>query len=235
MRKGLTARSHGQKHGDALFAPDTEPDAADLAQVGLYVASKALVDRARMGPGPWTNARLAGWRNGPTPGGAMVIELEQSSGVLAEGAVAPAAPVVVKVKPVAPGFGAHELGFDVEVTNPEAETASFTGLYPAHGADGALATVLNGGRQQLRITAEPGSREAGEKLHLFSRSKALDAAVSRKLPAWLAAGAVVRKAGSARAPMPSRIVQVMVTVGQVVRQGDPLVMVEAMKTVSQHL
>lgn len=165
----------------------------------------------------------------------MVVDLEQpvSMGADEAGGAPVAAPTIVKVTLVVPTFGTAGTAFDVHVTSAGAEATTYTGLTPAQTADGALATVLDATRQQLRITPEPGSRDAGDRFHLFSSDKGLDASVSRKLPAWLAAGAEVKKAGSARAPMPSRVVQVMVEVGQSVRQGDPLVMVEAMKTVSQ--
>ena len=222
-----------QKHGDVLFAPETEPDAADFAQVGLYLASKALSDRVRGGASPWTDARLAGWRNGAKGGGAMMMELEQPVTAGAEGAeVAVAAATVVKVKPIAPTFGSHRLAFNAEVTASNASRTAYSSLHPAHLPDGVLSTVLDATRQQLRITPEPGSRAVADKFHLFSPHKGLDASVREKLPAWLAAGTETRKAGSARAPMPSRVVQVMVEAGQSVKQGDPLVMVEAMKTVS---
>lgn len=227
-----------------LFAPEVEADAEDVAQVGLYVAARALEERAGAGrgAGPWAEARLAGFRNGPKGGGALVLELERpavaGSGARAADATAAtagAAATVVRVKPVTRAFGTSDLAFDVQVATPGADKATFANLRPSSpsSAPGSLSSVLSSTLQHLHLTPEPATLTAGETFHLFAPTKALDSAVSVKLPAWLAAGAEVRRAGSARAPMPSRVVQVMVGVGQAVKQGDPLVMVEAMKTVSQ--
>lgn len=217
-----------EKHREELFEPEVEPDGADLAQVGLYLAAEVGRGRREQRRSAWTDAGMAGWRVGGRRG-SMVVELDQGVGVADADSPKPA---VVRVTPRAPSFGATQTGFDVSVTGFASEHSSYSNLQPIEQANGTLSTLLDSSLHQLRIVPEPGSHTAGAKLHLFDSNKDLDAAVQRRLPAWLRSKGdeAAAKAGSARAPMPSRVVQVMVAVGQAVKRGDPLVMVEAMKT-----
>ncbi|GAA6050375.1 hypothetical protein JCM3770_004007 [Rhodotorula araucariae] len=82
-----------------------------------------------------------------------------------------------------------------------------------------------------------GAEIQGETLHVFNGAEAFADAVRVKPPSWMskvgpaaAGGAGAAAKGGARAPMPSKIVQVFVKEGEHVEEGAPLVAVEAMKT-----
>jgi 3-methylcrotonyl-CoA carboxylase alpha subunit len=87
-------------------------------------------------------------------------------------------------------------------------------------ADGIIAVVLDGARRRLRLLAQ------GAALAVFAAGESwflelLD-------PLAPPAGADV-SAGRLTAPMPGRVVQLLVKAGDAVRQGQPMLVVEAMK------
>jgi 3-methylcrotonyl-CoA carboxylase alpha subunit len=88
------------------------------------------------------------------------------------------------------------------------------------GADGALSLTLDGARRRAIVL------EAGEELAVFLDGESwLLAEIDPLAPAAGAAAA----AGRLSAPMPGRVIRLLVEPGSRVRRGEPLVVVEAMK------
>jgi acetyl/propionyl-CoA carboxylase alpha subunit len=90
----------------------------------------------------------------------------------------------------------------------------------ADGADAAELLVEVGGRMRHAVAVRDGDRllvSLDGRAHVFG------------LGEEMRRGAAVSGAGGAVAPMPGKIVRVVVAVGDVVVPGDPLVVLEAMK------
>ncbi|HVB17671.1 MAG TPA: biotin/lipoyl-containing protein, partial [Stellaceae bacterium] len=86
--------------------------------------------------------------------------------------------------------------------------------------DRRLAVILDGVRRTVRIL------EAAGALAVWAGGESW---VLRQLDPLMPPAAAEIGAGRLSAPMPGRVVQLLVAVGDVVRQGQPLVVVEAMK------
>ncbi|GAA5860728.1 hypothetical protein JCM1840_001944 [Sporobolomyces johnsonii] len=230
-----------QKHYSALFPPLPAPSASTLASAALFLATRDIAHYTSLdATSTWANPELAGFRLG----GARY----ERRYALGEDAVR-----VGKAN----GGGGEGVGFDVAVSSSaEDDPTVFLDARPAvspfsewKGEEPATAaTVTTLLAEQLAkvdiVSAFPSSfasanaEEGGEKLHLFNEAEGFAGAVEVKPPAWMRAVGSARGAqagggagaGGARAPMPSKIVQVLVKEGDVVDEGDPLVVVEAMKT-----
>ncbi|GAA5887152.1 hypothetical protein JCM5296_001612 [Sporobolomyces johnsonii] len=230
-----------QKHYSALFPPLPAPSASTLASAALFLATRDIAHYTSLdATSTWANPKLAGFRLG----GARY----ERRYALGEGAVQ-----VGKAN-----RGGEGVGFDVAVSSSSSTTAEddptvFLDARPAvssfsEGEEPATAaTVTTLLDEQLAkvdiVSAFPSfvganAEEGAEKLHLFNEAEGFAGAVEVKPPAWMRAVGSARGAqagrgagaGGARAPMPSKIVQVLVKEGDVVDEGDPLVVVEAMKT-----
>jgi 3-methylcrotonyl-CoA carboxylase alpha subunit len=93
-------------------------------------------------------------------------------------------------------------------------------LHGERGADDRLFVVLDGVRRSMRVLDEGGVTA----VFVGGASWVLEADDPLAPPAGAALAA-----GRLTAPMPGRVVQVLVAAGETVRQGQPLIMVEAMK------
>ncbi|POY76413.1 hypothetical protein BMF94_0611 [Rhodotorula taiwanensis] len=237
-----------QKHYDELFPTLPDPSPATLASSALYLAQRDLSHYTSLGqPSAWTDSSLAGFRLAASAGDRgrywKSVELgaapkkgeEAGSGTSAVVQVGPAASGLsnafdVRVKDDA-GIAFSDVVASVDqplATSPNATTIN------AHLAEHlARIDIVSPDASNLVSGALP----AGETLHVFNTAEQYAGAVEVKVPSWMskvgtagkAAGAQAG-AGGARAPMPSKIVQVFVKEGQSVEAGAPLVAVEAMKT-----
>ncbi|GAA5972258.1 hypothetical protein JCM21900_004326 [Sporobolomyces salmonicolor] len=227
-----------QKHYSSLFPPLPAPSASTLASATLFLATRDIAHYTSLdATSTWANPGLAGFR---LAGGRY-----ERRYTLGEGAV-----------DVARANGGEEgVGFDVAVssTTVDDEPIVFLSALPSvspsssggeHVTSATVTTLLASDLAQVDVVSAPPSRttanpeEGAEKLHLFNEAEGFAGAVEVQQPAWMravgrrASGAHASGsgAGEARAPMPSKIVQVLVSVGDTVAEGDPLVVVEAMKT-----
>ncbi|SCV74222.1 BQ2448_6654 [Microbotryum intermedium] len=232
----LSEPTLAQKHSDALFAPSTEASPSTLAQAGLFVALRELSDTALSESSstrsPWSTPSLAGFRPGGTSSFKRTVELIPSADAAAENARS------AKVEIGAPSTSG---GFPVTVVDFQGTSTSFPSVQPSlsvpdsHSSATRLSTLLNDRLSLVDVISQP-QPLGGERLHLFNNSsEAFVGSLDVPPPTWMKvlaeqqAGAAGAR-GSAKSPMPSRIVQVFVKEGDKVSQDAPLVTVEAMKT-----
>ncbi|KAI5480384.1 3-methylcrotonyl-CoA carboxylase alpha subunit [Pseudohyphozyma bogoriensis] len=196
------------KHYDALFAPSPDASPSTLAQAGIYLALKDLSSsEASSDQSPWSSPLLASFRIGGSAA--------QTTTLLHEHGTDRTASVVLSPSTSTSG------NFDVQVTDFSGAATTFENLASTSAtieAATSLSTILGEHLSIADIVEQDLGGAAG--------------GMEKRPPAWLEeiVGAKVEVAGSAKAPMPSRIVQVYVKVGDKVDAGSPLVMVEAMKT-----
>lgn len=126
--------------------------------------------------------------------------------------------------------------FDIQVQHPDGEV-----LRSFSNVDGSLAsdTSLNAtiGSEYSRTTIVSQVEQHGtqtsyeEKLHIFNKGQRFTLTIPS--PRWLLSlGEEAKRAmkGGLRAPMPSVVVDVKVKVGDVVKKGQALIVLESMKT-----
>jgi 3-methylcrotonyl-CoA carboxylase alpha subunit len=96
-----------------------------------------------------------------------------------------------------------------------------------------ISTTLKNTRYEPTIVSQPvgvSDARAMEKLHVFSGGRKVSLVIP--LPNWLLsldAGSTATK-GALKAPMPSLVVEVKVKVGDKVKKGEAVVVIESMKT-----
>ncbi|KAG0658579.1 hypothetical protein C6P46_005699 [Rhodotorula mucilaginosa] len=238
-----------QKHYDELFPPLPDPSPSTLATSALYLAKRDQSHYTSLGQqSAWTDTKLSGFRLTASAGDRgrywKSIELGAAPKKGQDPSEATAS-AVVQVGPAASGL---EEAFDVRLAG-DAE-ALFTDVVASEDAPLATsphAVTVNAhlaehlARVDI-VTSPPsaltsGALPAGETLHVFNTAEQYAGAVEVKVPSWMSKVGTAGKAagaqsgaGGAKAPMPSKIVQVFVTEGQEVEEGAPLVAVEAMKT-----
>ncbi|KAL8292633.1 hypothetical protein RQP46_001245 [Phenoliferia psychrophenolica] len=215
-----------QKHHDALFAPEPSASPEVLAQAGVFLALRDLDTATKSGArGPWSSPALAGYRVGGPSSSAFQHAVTFSSSD-------------DRTATITIGSPSNNTGGElaVHVVDFEGQSTSFPAVRPSAShtaAGGASMTALLGDHvSQVDIVAHADSAVGKETLDLFSTREKFVGQVEVRPPKWLEAIRGEKKAapGSAKAPMPSRIVQIFVKEGDVVDAGTPLVMVEAMKT-----
>lgn len=198
-----------QKHEASLFPAVGEPDAEVLAQAALYVV---LRERPQLTASPWS--LLAARRFG---GDVYERFITLQTGDASE-------PIAVHVSPRA------QHTFDVTVRTADSERV-FRNI-SAHLVDSTtLSVTIDGARRSTTVVAHVPSASASERLHVFHGSR--KTMLHLPAPSWLLAlGGDARTAarGALRAPMPSVVVDVRVNVGDRVQTGDPVVVLESMKT-----
>ncbi|GAA6016843.1 hypothetical protein JCM10207_003270 [Rhodosporidiobolus poonsookiae] len=227
------------KHRDELFPPLPAASPSTAAAAGLFLAQRDLAHFASLGQqSAWTEPALAGFRLGGVETNRYRQEY-RLGGAGEEGAT-------VSVGPALDASGA----LDVFVSTPAGtgEPATFPSLAPSfippsplNPHSTTLSVPLSGSLSSVDIVAHPSpptplAEPAPETLTVFHPAGGFEGKVEVRPPAWMnkvgtAQGEGSRgKAGGARAPMPSKIVQVFVKEGEVVEEGAPLVALEAMKT-----
>lgn len=131
----------------------------------------------------------------------------------------------VHVTSITPGTFNVTIDDKVTVANVKAELVGQEGKM--------LVTIENRSYEVTVVSQKPAATSVNstERLHVFEGEKR--ACVQVPPPAWLSALAgdvLAVGSGTLKAPMPSLVVDVKVAVGQVVQKGDPIVVLESMKT-----
>ncbi|KAH9854509.1 carbamoyl-phosphate synthase L chain, ATP binding domain-containing protein [Lenzites betulinus] len=203
------------KHFEELFPPIPEPSHEALAQAALFVV---LRDQPAATPAtPWST--LASRRfGGDLYERTVVIQSEDTSAIV----------MSARVRSIPRGL------FDI-TTRTVAGEHTFRSV-AAHLADATtLASTLDGARRRTTVVAQPplpgSALHTAERLHVFDGARRT--ALVLPAPEWLLAlgGDVLGAAkGALRSPMPSVVVEVRVAVGERVEAGQPVVVLESMKT-----
>ncbi|EMD31129.1 hypothetical protein CERSUDRAFT_89453 [Gelatoporia subvermispora B] len=209
------------KHHEKLFPPVPYPPPEVIAQAALFIV---LRDHplTPLGPSsPWTTLPSRRF------GGDVyerVITL-QSEDTAAE-------PITVRVQS---GTHGH---FNVTVHTPSAER-TYTNVPARLAPPSVLATTLEAAALKTTIVSQKppaaipasASPHTMERLHVFHGGRKTTLLVPS--PKWLLSlgGDVLGTArGALRAPMPSVVVEVRVQLGERVEKGQPVVVLESMKT-----
>ncbi|KAL1950868.1 hypothetical protein VTO73DRAFT_17 [Trametes versicolor] len=196
------------KHFDELFPPIPEPSHEVLAQAALFVVLRDYP--VPTSPSPWstlTSRRFGG------------DVYERTIAIQSEDTSAPPMSVHVQSRPG--GL------FDI-TTHTASGTHTFHSVSAHLASPTTIASTLDGARRRTTVVAQPGP---AERLHVFDG--AWKTALVLPPPAWvLALGGEAGGAGKGalRAPMPSVVVEVRVEVGERVEAGQPVVVLESMKT-----
>ncbi|OSD01096.1 hypothetical protein PYCCODRAFT_1478637 [Trametes coccinea BRFM310] len=208
------------KHFDELFPPLPEPSHEALAQAALYVV---LRDQpAPTSPSPWSTLTSRRF-GGDVYERVITLQSEDTS----------ASPMTVQVK-------SHPGGhlFDI-TTHTGSSTQTFSRVSAHLSSPTTLSTSLDGALIRTTIVSQrpppavPASTSpaTAERLHVFHGAHKTTLVLPS--PAWLLSlgGDVLGAAkGALRAPMPSVVVEVRVKEGERVEAGQPVVVLESMKT-----
>ncbi|GJE89562.1 acetyl/propionyl/methylcrotonyl-CoA carboxylase subunit alpha [Phanerochaete sordida] len=239
FEKGDVETGFIKKHYDSLFPTTTEPSPEVLAQAALFVV---LRDHPVSTPSalssPWTSlvSRRFG---GDVYNRTIVFENAEDAAEGTEGEAEAKDPerIVVHVKSLSGGL------FDVSVQTRHGETV-YNDVRAQLLSPTTLSSTLASKSLRTTIVSQPppaslpASRapNANERLHVFAADGAgRKTTLVLPAPGWLVSlgsDVLSASAGGAtlKAPMPSVVVEVKVRVGQAVEKGDPVVVLESMKT-----
>lgn len=219
----LTKLFEFQKHFDALFPPLLKPSPEVLAQAALFVALRDLPPKSASSPtSPWVS--LASRRFGGDASHRL-ITLQTDSDTPET--------ITVHVRSVGSGL------YDITVQTPSSEQI-FASTPAALLTPTTLSTTLSSLSLKTTIVSQrpppnvPASTSGHtmERLHIFDM-EGRKTTLLLPSPKWLLSlgGDVLGSArGALRAPMPSVVVEVRVGVGEKVEKGQPVVVLESMKT-----
>jgi len=210
-----------QKHHGELFPPVPSPSPDVLAQAALFIVLRDHPLTPLTSSSPWTT--LSSRRFGGDVYERVITF--QSEDAAAE-------PIAVHVQS---GSSGH---FNVTVHAPSSER-TYANVPARLASPSVLATTLESAALQTTIVSQqpPASVPAStnphtmERLHVFHGGQKTTLLVPS--PKWLMSlgGDVLGAArGALRAPMPSVVVEVRVRVGDRVEKGQPVVVLESMKT-----
>ncbi|KAG2341928.1 hypothetical protein BDR05DRAFT_1001204 [Suillus weaverae] len=210
-----------KKHYEDLFPVVESPSAELLAQAALFVALREHPIQSAGLSTPWTTLTSRRF-GGDVYERTIFIQPDDAS----------ADPTRVSLKSISPGH------FDIAVHS--ATPMSFTGVLARLVSPTTLSTTLNGASTETTIVSQrsppshPASRATNtmERLHVFSVS-GTKATLAISSPAYLLSlgqGVLTSSKGALRAPMPSLVVEVKVSIGDRVEKGQPVVVLESMKT-----
>jgi 3-methylcrotonyl-CoA carboxylase alpha subunit len=124
--------------------------------------------------------------------------------------------------------------YDITVESTTGVTAEFRDVPATLLSPTELSATLAGALKRTIIVPQTQGGAGAERLHIFSGAHAVT--VLLRPPAWAAeevlsaAGGLTTGRGALRAPMPSLVVEVRVTVGDQVEKGQGVVVLESMKT-----
>ncbi|KAI0066706.1 hypothetical protein BV25DRAFT_1849352 [Artomyces pyxidatus] len=209
------------KHREELFPPLPDPSPELLAQAALFAV---LRDHPEQSTSPWTS--LASRRFGGDVY-EHIITLQTETGELEQ-------PFSVHVKSLQSGL------FDISVhSTPGASPTEFHAVAAHLASATSLSTTLNAEAVRATIVSQrppphvpaSSSPHTMERLHMFSGGRKTTLVLPS--PNWLISlgGDVLSAAkGALKAPMPSLIVDVRVSVGEEVEKGQAVVVLESMKT-----
>ncbi|KAI8980641.1 carbamoyl-phosphate synthase L chain, ATP binding domain-containing protein [Trametes punicea] len=207
------------KHFQELFPPIPQPSHETLAQAALFVV---LRDQpAPMSPSPWSTLTSRRF-GGDVYERVITLQSEDTN----------APPMTVHVKSLPGGR------FDV-TTQTGSSTHTFAGVSAHLTSPTTLTTSLSGALLRTTVVSQrppPGvpastSPNTAERLHVFHGAH--KTTLFLPSPKWLLSlgGDVLGAAkGALRAPMPSVVVEVRVKEGERVEVGQPVVVLESMKT-----
>lgn len=210
-----------KKHYEDLFPAVESPSPELLAQAALFVALREHPIQSTGISTPWatlTSRRFGGDVYERT----ISIQPDDAS----------ADPTRVSLKSISPGH------FDIAVHSATPKT--FTGVSARLISPTRLSTTLNGSSTEMTIVSQrpppshPASRATNtmERLHVFSAS-GTKTTLAIPPPAYLLSlgqDVLTSSKGALRAPMPSLVVEVKVSIGDRVEKGQPVVVLESMKT-----
>ncbi|KAG2099835.1 carbamoyl-phosphate synthase L chain, ATP binding domain-containing protein [Suillus discolor] len=210
-----------KKHYEDLFPAVESPSPELLAQAALFVALREHPVQSTGLSTPWatlTSRRFGGDVYERT----ISIQPDDAS----------ADPTRVSLKSTSPGH------FDIAVHSATPKT--FTGVSARLVSPTRLSTTLNGSSTEMTIVSQrpppshPASRATNtmERLHVFSAS-GTKTMLAIPPPAYLLSlgqDVLTSSKGALRAPMPSLVVEVKVSIGDRVEKGQPVVVLESMKT-----
>ncbi|GAB1524140.1 hypothetical protein RhiTH_007292 [Rhizoctonia solani] len=209
-----------KKYHDELFPPIAEPVPDLLAQAALFVVLRDQPTVSEAAASPWTT--LSSRRFGGDLHQRRITFQHESLGE---------APLEAIVSSVAPG------NFKVQIITPTT-TRTFENVSARIAASSSTrleCTLDNALRRTTIVPQAPpgiGLNAAAERLHIFHGG--VKTVLSIPPPKWLLSlGNDLAKSvggGSIRAPMPSVVVEVKVQVGDSVKKGDAVVILESMKT-----
>ncbi|KIJ66464.1 hypothetical protein HYDPIDRAFT_86424 [Hydnomerulius pinastri MD-312] len=205
-----------KKHHTDLFPPVSDPSPELLAQAALYVTLRDQPNSLTL-QSPWTSLGARRF-NGDVYERTVTLSQDDAS----------AAPINVTLKPTSPGH------FDITVHSSTPTT--FTSV----SARLTSPTNLTAFSTNTTIVSQPPppalpastSPNTMERLHLFS-ADGTKTTLTLPPPKWLLSlggDVLAASKGALRAPMPSLVVEVRVSVGQKVEKGQPVVVLESMKT-----
>ncbi|CAE6535990.1 unnamed protein product [Rhizoctonia solani] len=210
-----------KKYHDELFPPIAEPVPELLAQAALFVALRDQpILPAEGNASPWTS--LPARRFGGDLHERRIIFQHESLGE------APLEAIVTSISPS---------NFKVQIVTPTTNrTFENVSARLALGSSTGLECTLDNALRCTTIVpqapAGAGLNTAAERLHIFHGGA--KTVLSIPPPKWLLSlGNDLAKSvggGSIRAPMPSVVVEVKVRVGDTVKKGDVVVVLESMKT-----
>ncbi|OAX38687.1 hypothetical protein K503DRAFT_800260 [Rhizopogon vinicolor AM-OR11-026] len=210
-----------KKHYEDLFPPVESPSAELLAQAALFIALREHPIQFTNLTTPW--ATLTSRRfGGDVYERAISIQPDDAS----------AEPTRVSLKSISPGH------FDITVHSATPKT--FTGVSARLVSPTTLSTTLNGTSTDITVVSQsplpslPPSRTTNtmERLHVFSAS-GVKTTLAIPPPTYLLSlgkDVLAASKGALRAPMPSLVVEVKVSIGDRVEKGQPVVVLESMKT-----
>ncbi|KAF8600909.1 hypothetical protein BDV93DRAFT_496401 [Ceratobasidium sp. AG-I] len=211
-----------KKYDSELFPPITEPAPELLTQAALFVALRDQPVAPPTGSivSPW--ATLAARRFGGDLHERRVTFHHESL---------PDVPLEAIVTSVSPGT--YKVQIITPTTNRTFENVS---ACLGAGSSTVLESTLDNALRRTTIVPQlpsgTGLNTAAERLHVFHGGA--KTVLSIPPPKWLLSlGNDLAKSvggGSVRAPMPSVVVEVKVRVGDVVKKGDIVVVLESMKT-----
>ncbi|KAI0352194.1 hypothetical protein OH77DRAFT_1428725 [Trametes cingulata] len=207
------------KHHKELFPPIPEPSHEALAQAALFVV---LRDHPKpTSPSPWSTLTSRRF-GGDVYERIVTLQSEDAN----------AQPMTVHVKSLAGGR------FDVTTRTASGER-TFKGVSAHLASPTSVSTSLDGALLRTTVVSQrppPGvpastSPNTMERLHVFHGAHKTTLVLPS--PKWLLSlgGDVLNAAkGALRAPMPSVVVEVRVKEGERVEVGQPVVVLESMKT-----
>ncbi len=203
------------KYFDELFPPIPDPSPEALAQAALFVVLRE--HPGPTSPSPWSTLTLRRF-GGDAYERTITLQTDDAH----------ATPTTVHVRALANGH------FDITTpqrafTDVAAHLASPTTLSVA--LDGALMRTTIVSQKPPALVPASASPNTMERLHVFEGARKTTLVLPP--PDWLLSlGGDVRGAakGALRAPMPSVVVEVRVQVGDRVEAGQPVVVLESMKT-----
>ncbi|KIM20130.1 hypothetical protein M408DRAFT_13151, partial [Serendipita vermifera MAFF 305830] len=212
------------KHYDALFPVIPKPTAEVLAQSALYIVLRDLAREQQLGASnsPWSTLSFRRF------GGDVHKRIISFNGSSEDAYHIHVSSVGTRFNIQVYTAAGEQLG---EFNNVEASLTDSNSLHATLGQHQSRATVVS---QLGHHVPGAGVAATEEKLHIFQSDDARNRVMlTVPSPGWLISlekDAEKAKGGGMRAPMPSLVVDVKVAVGDKIKKGQAVVVLESMKT-----